>query len=46
MLPRARLLEMLDGDGGAALTVVSAPVGYGKTTLLRFWCIERPEVVI
>ena len=35
MLRRSRLLELLDGDGGAALTVVNAPVGYGKTTLLR-----------
>ena len=46
MLRRARLLEMLDGDGGAALTVLDAPVGYGKTTLLRSWCAERPEAVI
>ena len=46
MLRRARLLEMLDGDDGAALTVVNAPVGYGKTTLVRSWCIERPEAVI
>ena len=37
---------MLDRDGGAALTMVNAPVGYGKTTLLRSWCIERPEAVI
>ena len=48
MMRRARLFQMLDGngDGGAALTVISAPVGYGKTTLLRSWCIERPEPVI
>ena len=46
MLRRARLLEMLDGDDGAALTLVNAPVGYGKTTLLRLWCIERPEAVV
>ena len=46
MLRRARLLELLDGDDGAALTMVNAPVGYGKTTLLRLWCIERPEAVI
>src|SRR5262249_27164902 len=43
---RDRLVEMLDGDGGAALTLIDAPVGYGKTTLLRTWCIERPEAVI
>jgi ATP/maltotriose-dependent transcriptional regulator MalT len=46
MLRRARLLELLDGDEAAALTVVNAPVGYGKTTFLRLWCIERPEAVI
>jgi LuxR family transcriptional regulator, maltose regulon positive regulatory protein len=45
-LRRPRLLEMVDGDGGAALTVVNAPVGYGKTTLLRLWCVERPEAVV
>ena len=46
MLRRARLLEMLDGDDAAALTLINAPVGYGKTTLLRLWCIERPEAVM
>jgi LuxR family transcriptional regulator, maltose regulon positive regulatory protein len=45
MLRRPRLLEMVDGDGSAALTVLNAPLGYGKTTLLRLWCIERPERV-
>jgi LuxR family transcriptional regulator, maltose regulon positive regulatory protein len=46
MLRRARLHEMLDRDPWAALTMVDAAVGYGKTTLLRSWCIERPEPVI
>ncbi|MGZ4224392.1 MAG: LuxR C-terminal-related transcriptional regulator [Solirubrobacteraceae bacterium] len=46
MLRRSRLLEIVDGHGGAALTVVNAPVGYGKTTFLRLWCIERSEAVI
>ena len=46
MLGRPRLLEIVDGDAGAALTLVNAPVGYGKTTLLRFWCIERSEAVV
>jgi LuxR family maltose regulon positive regulatory protein len=45
-LRRARLLEMLDGDGSSALTVFDAGVGYGKTTLVRSWCAERPEAVI
>ena len=46
MLRRSRLLELVDGDGGAAVTVINAPVGYGKTTLLQLWCVERPEPVI
>ena len=46
MLRRSRLFEIVDGGGGVAFTVVDAPVGYGKTTLLRLWCIERPEAVI
>lgn len=46
MLRRARLLEMLDDEGRGSLTVLSAAVGYGKTTLVRSWCIERPEAVI
>jgi ATP/maltotriose-dependent transcriptional regulator MalT len=46
MLRRARLLEMLDRRAGPGLTMVDAAAGYGKTTLLRSWCIERPEPVI
>ena len=46
MLRRARLLEMLGDEAGASLTVLNAAVGYGKTTLVRSWCVERPEAVI
>ena len=46
MLRRTRLLEMLDDHGASALTVLDAGVGYGKTTLVRSWCIERSEAVI
>ncbi len=45
-LRRARLLETLDSDGGSPVTMVDAGVGYGKTTLVRSWCAERPEAVI
>jgi ATP/maltotriose-dependent transcriptional regulator MalT len=45
-LRRGRLLEMLDGDGTSALTVLDAGVGYGKTTLVRSWCAEHPAAVI
>ena len=44
-LRRERLLEMFDDVDGAALWVLDAGVGYGKTTLLRSWCAERPEPV-
>ena len=46
MLRRTRLLELLDDHGASSLTVLDAGVGYGKTTLVRSWCIERPEPVI
>ena len=46
MLRRARLLEMLDDERGAGFTVLNAAVGYGKTTLVRSWCIDRREAVI
>jgi LuxR family maltose regulon positive regulatory protein len=46
-LRRARLFELLDAEGASTgLTVVAAGVGYGKTTLVRSWCVERPEPVI
>lgn len=46
MLRRARLLQTLDEARAAPLTVINAGVGYGKTTLARSWCTERPEAVI
>jgi LuxR family transcriptional regulator, maltose regulon positive regulatory protein len=46
MLRRARLLNALDDASAVPLTVLNAGVGYGKTTLARSWCTERPEPVI
>jgi LuxR family maltose regulon positive regulatory protein len=34
---RARLLEHLDSNIHRALTLISAPAGYGKTTLASMW---------
>ena len=35
---RARLQHALDAADGAALTLLAAPTGYGKTTAVRAWC--------
>ena len=37
LIPRARLVERLNTDGGKGFILVSAPAGYGKTTLLAEW---------
>jgi LuxR family maltose regulon positive regulatory protein len=36
-IPRPRLLEQLDAGLPAKLTLISAPAGFGKTTLLSDW---------
>jgi LuxR family transcriptional regulator, maltose regulon positive regulatory protein len=37
LIARPRLLERLNRGAGAKLTLVSAPAGFGKTTLLGSW---------
>jgi LuxR family maltose regulon positive regulatory protein len=37
VVPRARLTEQLDRGAGSRLTLISAPAGFGKTTLLADW---------
>jgi LuxR family maltose regulon positive regulatory protein len=37
LVPRPRLSERLNRGADAALTLVSAPAGFGKTTLLTEW---------
>ncbi len=39
-VPRPRLLEKLTSSRDRALTLVCAPAGYGKTTLLSQWIAE------
>jgi LuxR family transcriptional regulator, maltose regulon positive regulatory protein len=41
IVQRPRLRKALDGGEGAALTLVAAPAGYGKTTAVRDWCAIR-----
>lgn len=45
-LRRDRLLRLLGDHPAPAVTMLNAGVGYGKTTLVRSWCVERPEAVI
>jgi LuxR family maltose regulon positive regulatory protein len=37
VMPRARLARQLEEGFGSRLTLVSAPAGYGKTTLISAW---------
>src|ERR1700760_579380 len=38
VVPRPRLDQALEAGRDAALTLVAAPAGYGKTTAVRAWC--------
>jgi hypothetical protein len=40
LVPRAHLVERLQQGAERALTLVSAPAGFGKTTLLTQWLVE------
>ena len=44
-VPRSRLHERLDEGARRDLTVVSAPAGFGKTTLLADWS-QRSELPV
>ncbi|MDN5764990.1 MAG: hypothetical protein L0H96_01900 [Humibacillus sp.] len=44
LVPRPRLLERLRRGAEARLTLVSAPAGFGKSTLLAAWLGERAVV--
>jgi LuxR family maltose regulon positive regulatory protein len=43
MVSRARLLHVLDQTETARLTLIVAPAGYGKTTLLAEWLHDRAK---
>ena len=42
LVPRPRLTERLDRGTASKLTLVSAPAGFGKTTLLTEWLAAGP----
>jgi ATP/maltotriose-dependent transcriptional regulator MalT len=44
-VPRQRLDRRLDDSLGSDLTLVCAPAGFGKTTLLAGWCRRRQQPV-
>jgi LuxR family maltose regulon positive regulatory protein len=45
VVPRPRLRERLDRTRWSRLTVVSAPAGFGKTTVLTQWLTEAADPV-
>jgi LuxR family maltose regulon positive regulatory protein len=44
LMPCSRLLERLDAGLHRKLTLISAPAGFGKTTLLSEWIHRRSAV--
>jgi LuxR family transcriptional regulator, maltose regulon positive regulatory protein len=45
LVPRTRLIEILDRPSPGKLTLVSAPAGFGKTTLVASWAQRNPKAV-
>lgn len=45
LVPRLNLVEHLNERLDKKLTLVAAPAGYGKTTLLNEWIPQRPRYV-
>ncbi|HYN89956.1 MAG TPA: tetratricopeptide repeat protein, partial [Ardenticatenaceae bacterium] len=43
LVPRLRLARLLDEGTAGPLTVISAPAGFGKTTLVTAWCAAQSE---
>src|SRR5690349_6664043 len=43
MVRRPRVLKAL--DAGAAVTLLAAPPGYGKTTAVRVWSTTQPAAL-
>jgi ATP/maltotriose-dependent transcriptional regulator MalT len=41
VVARPRLTEKLEREAGRKLTLLSAPAGFGKTTLLNEWTTSR-----
>ncbi len=44
LLPRKHLIEVLDQSRSFPLILISAPTGFGKTTLLSAWASQHSQV--
>lgn len=44
LVPRPRLLEKMTAGMNGRLTLISAPAGYGKTTLVASWLATQPKL--
>ena len=40
-IPRSRLYEQLEGNAGQKVIMISAPAGFGKTTLVSDWLHQQ-----
>src|SRR5256885_8929194 len=45
IIERPRLIARIEEGGGARISVLAAPAGYGKTTLARQWSQRQPGPV-
>lgn len=45
VVKRSRLMEQLDGGLNQKLTLISAPAGSGKTTVITSWLATRDEAI-
>ena len=45
LVDRPRVLDVLDDGADAAVTLVAAPPGFGKSTAVRTWCADRSDRV-
>jgi len=43
LVPRTRLIHQINGNLGRKLTLISAPAGFGKTTLLAEWLAQTDD---
>ncbi len=43
LVVRPRIIKLLDDGSSASLILVSAPAGFGKTTLLAEWLKKQPH---